>query len=648
MTNPDPFRWKVEGSYGLDVATSSKETVAHEVMYEDEVTRIKDRPLYLGIAIPSARFRLVSAVIFGVVGLLLARAFWMQIGEGDRYRELAERNRLRHESLPARRGIVRDRDGLVLAENIPSFDVRVTERQLPLDAEARAELLGTVGREVGITVGDIERVFASSTDPDDAVILKRDVPYERAVAVKILAADEPAIDVVVGSKRRYPMSTETPTLSHLLGYVSGITREELDARREQGYRQTDLVGKTGVESSYEHVLRGTAGERAYEVDSRHRVTAVVGEREPVDGEDLYLTVSLPLQQRVERILRDGLERAEVSRGTAVVMDPRDGSILAVTSLPSYDNNFFSGTVSSTAYQALIADEDHPLLPRAWAGQYPSGSTVKPVIAAAALAEGIVTARTKVLSVGGIHVGPWFFPDWRAGGHGSVDVRSAIAWSVNTFFYHVGGGYERFLGLGVDRLTAWMRTFGLGAKTGVDLPGELAGFVPSQAWKEQTKGERWYIGDTYNLSIGQGDLLVTPLQVAAYTATIANGGFSVVPHIGSKHGRPDQEPVPVPTKRSTERVASADVMETVRLGMRDTVAYGSGRALADLPFEAAGKTGTAQWRSDKDNHAWFTSFAPFEDPQVVVTVLLEEGVEGSSTAVPVAEEILRAWWDVGRR
>ncbi|MFH1077888.1 MAG: penicillin-binding transpeptidase domain-containing protein, partial [Patescibacteria group bacterium] len=215
-------------------------------------------------------------------------------------------------------------------------------------------------------------------------------------------------------------------------------------------------------------------------------------------------------------------------------------------------------------------------------------------------------------------------------------------------YHIGGGYEGFVGLGVDKLTAWMRTFGLGAKTGLDVPGESAGFVPSQAWKESVKGERWYIGDTYNLSIGQGDLLVTPLQVASYTSTIANGGFAVVPHFGLKHSRPDEESVTVPVRRSEERIASEEAIETVRLGMRDTVAYGSGRALAGMPFEVAGKTGTAQWRSDKDNHAWFTAFAPFDNPQVVVTVLLEEGVEGSSTAVPVAKEILQAWWDVGRQ
>jgi penicillin-binding protein 2 len=547
--------------------------------------------------------------------------------------------------VPSRRGIIRDREGRILAENIPSFDVRTVETLLPTDTSEREELLGQIGRTIGMTVNDIEHIFASSTDPNEHVVLKRDIPYDRALSVSILAAHAPAIEVAIGSKRRYPESPNLQSLSHILGYVSGISPNELEVRRDQGYRQIDAIGKTGVEASYESILRGTPGENVYEVDSRHRITATVGERDSIDGKDLILTIDLPLQERVEHALRAGLDRAKVTRGVAIVMDPTDGSILAVASLPSYDDNFFSGTVSSTQYAKLIGDPDRPLLPRAWAGTYPSGSTAKPVIAVAALAEGVITPQTTVLSVGGLHIGPWFFPDWKVGGHGSVNVRSALAWSVNTFFYYVGGGYERFVGLGVDRLTAWMRLFGLGNRTGLDVPGESAGFVPSQAWKEKQKGESWYVGDTYNLSIGQGDLLVTPLQVASYTSTIANGGYPIVPHFGLMYGRPGEAVTHVTSTRSSERIAPAEAIKTVQSGMADTVAYGSGRALAGMAFKVAGKTGTAQWRSDKANHAWFTSFAPTDDPHVVVTVLLEEGVEGSSTAVPVAKEILQAWWDL---
>jgi len=332
-------------------------------------------------------------------------------------------------------------------------------------------------------------------------------------------------------------------------------------------------------------------------------------------------------------LRKEMEKDDLKRGAVIAMNPQNGEILAAVSWPAYDNNIFSGAVSSSAYLALLDNPDNPLLPRAWSGIYPSGSTAKPVIATAALAEGVITPQTTVHSVGGLQIGPWFFPDWKAGGHGSVNVRSAIAWSVNTFFYYIGGGYNNFVGLGVDRLTKWMRNFGLGDKTGLDVFGELSGFVPSQEWKKKTKGEDWFIGDTYNLSIGQGDLLVTPLQVALFTAEVANGGFRIRPHFALTKN---------PEEMKGDEIASSETIKTVRLGMRDTVIYGSGRALAGFPVPVAGKTGTAQWRSDRPNHAWFTAFAPFENPEIVVTVLLEEGVEGSSTAVPVAREVLDAW------
>lgn len=637
----DPFRWRSEGE-GFRVPRADHGMIQHEVMYEDDITHMKDRPMYMGASIPAMRFFVVFGVVAFVLSGLLGRAFWMQIVHGAEFRDLADRNRLRQDVVLPRRGIIRDRTGAILAENVPSFDIRMTERLLPVDDAEREELLGLVGRTIGVSVQDIERLMASSTDPDDSLVIKRDVSYDRAIAMHIVASGNAGIDIAVGSKRRYPQSTQTPTLSHVLGYVSGITKEELESRRSQGYRQIDLIGKTGIESTYESMLRGQTGERLYEVDSRHRITAMVGETPSVDGSDVTLSIDLELQRATEQALKTEIEKAKVARGAAIVMDPRDGSVLAIASWPAYDNNLFSGTVSSTGYASLLQNPDHPLLPRAWAGTYPSGSTAKPMLAAAALAEGVITANTTVFSSGGLQVGPWFFPDWKAGGHGSVNVRSAIAWSVNTFFYYIGGGYDRFVGLGVDKISEWMRRFGLGEETGIDVPGEATGFVPSREWKEATKSERWFIGDTYNLSIGQGDLLVTPLQVASWTATIANGGYIVQPKIGLRYGRPDQSSSSVPVNRAIEAVAPADAIETVRAGMRENVTYGSGRALADLPFPAAGKTGTAQWRADKDNHAWFTSFAPYENPRVVVTVLLEEGKEGSATAVPVAEAILRAW------
>jgi penicillin-binding protein 2 len=634
-SSSDPFRLQTGGRGSLHVDRQQTDLLKHEVMFEDRYTALADRRVFVGEGIP--RTRLFFA--FGVVGLvmltLLGRAGWMQFAQGAAFAARADDNRFRHEVLPARRGIIRDRDGAILAENVPSFQVSMRWSDLPHGHDAREQAIATVARTVGMTSGDImDMLSATGTTADEWVQVARDIPYENAVALSVHLPELSGVSLVTGAKRSYPESGATPSLSHLLGYVGPISPAEYADRRESGYLRNDEIGKTGIERSHEADIRGKAGERLTEVDAFSRPRAAVSDVPPVDGTDVMMTIDLKLQKATEAALRKGMERAKVTRASAILMNAQDGSILAMASLPSFDDNIFAGKVSSTAYKALIEDPDRPLFPSAWAGQFPSGSTIKPLIASAALAEGVVTPRTPVSSVGGIHVGPWFFPDWKPGGHGVVNVRSAIAWSVNTFFYYVGGGYGEFIGLGVDRLTTWMKHFGLGEPTGIDLPGEAAGNVPSQTQKEKTRGERWYIGDTYNLSIGQGDLLVTPLQMARITATVANGGRLVVPHVVKQD---------VDVDALQKLPLDASVLATVREGMRDTVAYGSGRALSVLPVQSAGKTGTAQWRDDKPYHAWYIGFAPAENPEVVVTVLLESGGEGSSFAVPVAGEMLRAWW-----
>lgn len=629
----DLFGVKGKG-IGLRVDRRRSEPLSHEVLFEDDVTAVKERPLFVGHALPARKFLAAGFVLAAILGALGARAFWMQIRHGADYRTRAEENRLRVEILPARRGIIRDRQGTVLAENVPSFDVHLLPWLLPQNTDEREGVLASLGRETGRALSDLEAAVASSTRPDERLLLARDIPYDQAIRMDIAFSDVPSVQVVSSNKRKYPDSSRVQSLSHILGYVGLISRDELD-RANGAYRLTDSIGKTGVESSAEETLRGTQGQRVFEVDAQNRVTSLVGERQPTDGADVVLNIDLRLQEAAERALAAELRASSLSRGSVVVMDPRNGAILALVSLPAYDDNLFSGTVSSTYYASLLANPERPLVPRAWAGVYPSGSTIKPVIASAALAEHVITAETTVNSTGGIKIGSTFFPDWKAGGHGITNVRKAIAWSVNSFFYYVGGGYESFIGLGVDRLSSWMRKFGLGQRLGLDLPGESSGFVPSKEWKEQAKGERWYIGDTYNLSIGQGDLLVTPLQIAATTAEVANGGRKITPHVI------EQRPSTV-DRRPSLIVDDPFVVRTVQLGMRDTITYGSGRALASFPVPVAGKTGTAQWRNDKPNQAWFTAFAPFDTPEVVVTVLVEEGGEGSSVAVPVARDVLTAW------
>lgn len=610
--------------------------IRHEIFFESEVAdrEAEKTPLYLGKAFTARRFLFATTILVVIVSFLVGRAAWMQVVEGSEYQAQAEQNRLRRIPIPPKRGIIYDRNGTILADNVSRFQVLMTPSRLPPEPEQATEELGTAARYIGKSINELNEIaYATGTARDDTYLVADDISYEQAMRLAIELPGLNAFQLEAGSRRRYPQSSEVESLSHVLGYLGKLNEQEYQSAHENGYRRSDEIGKTGVEKSYEQQLRGVLGERVSEVDAHGSETTLVGYREPVDGEDLHLSIDLGLQKEAERALRNEMNLISVKRGAVVVMDPREGSILALVSWPAFDDNFFSGTVSSTYYQKLTSNPDKPLFPRAWAGTYPSGSTVKILIATAALAEGVIDANTTVNSVGGIRIGQWFFPDWNAAGHGIVAVRAAIANSVNTFFYTIGGGYESFVGLGVEKINKWLSLFHLGRETGLDLPGEAKGLIPNPEWKEAVKDERWYVGDTYNLSIGQGDLLVTPMQVAAYTSAIANGGTYVSPRVSM-----DETP-------KTESLGDniRDDIQIVREGMRLCVTNGSCRALASMPVQIAGKTGTAQWHSEKDTHAWFTSFAPYDNPEIVVTVLLEEGGEGSSVAVPVARDIYSWWW-----
>lgn len=617
----------------MRVILESPTAIQHEQLYEHEQMHVEGRPLFVGFGF-SARSFLAAGIGMGALLLILVgRAAWMQGSvEAKTYQAMAEQNRLRVVPVWPRRGVIRDRNGVVLAENAPRFQVTMVPRDIPVSKGDREAVISEASRLLGLGFNELQIMAnVTGTRMDEPVLVADGLSYNASLALAVRLPELPGFTLDARPKRSYPRSAELESLAHVLGYVGKISEEELKIRRSLGYRRVDELGKTGVERMYETALRGTVGNRTYEVDARGRLKDIVREETPIDGSDVDLSLDLRLQQAAEQSLETMLQKIGLKRGAVVAMDPRNGEIVALVSMPGYDNNLFSGGVSSTVYRALSNDEHQPLFARAVAGAYPSGSTVKIVVSVAALMEHVVTDKTTVVSTGGLRLGQWFFPDWKAGGHGVTDVRKAIAMSVNTFYYMVGGGYQSFQGMGPDALAKWMKAFGLGAKTGVDLTGESAGFVPTRDWKEQRRKQPWYVGDTYNLSIGQGDLLVTPLQVARYTAAIANGGILVEPHIAKQ-----EAPKRTPTG------ASAEFVQVAREGMREAVKTGSARGISTLPISAGGKTGTAQWNSNRNTHAWFTSFAPFEEPEIVVTVLIEEGGEGSSVAVPVAREVLQAW------
>jgi penicillin-binding protein 2 len=325
------------------------------------------------------------------------------------------------------------------------------------------------------------------------------------------------------------------------------------------------------------------------------------------------------------------------------MNPQNGEVVAMVSWPTFNNNDFIGGISKEKYQEYSNNSNAPLFNRVISGSYPSGSIIKLIIAAAGLEEKIITPNTNIYSSGGLQISKWLFKDWKVGGHGYTNLNKAIAWSVNTYFYMVGGGYDAFKGLGVDNLIKYMKKFGLSEKTGIDLPAENDGFLPSEEWKKITKHEQWYIGDTYNLSIGQGDLLVTPIQAAVWTSAIANGGKKITPHLVSRIiDSQTKQKKELGLNTNSVQIISQENASLVKRAAKECVMNGSCGMLRTLRISSGGKTGTAQWHSTKETHGWFTAFAPYENPQIVVTAIVEEGGEGAYSAMPIVYNFLN-WW-----
>ncbi|MEK9152144.1 MAG: penicillin-binding protein 2 [Patescibacteria group bacterium] len=602
---------------------------------------------YLGLTVRPRTIRLALIATVVVLGLLMVRAAQVQIVRGAYYRSKAEGNRVRIVRLPAERGVMYDRSGAPLLRNVPAFYAAVTPADLPQKLADRRTVVGRLAELLNIIPEDIERGIAEFRGSASAIPVGPELSHDDAIRLKIESLRLPGVSLDIALRRDYLEGKTTPSLSHILGYMGKVNKDDLAADNPADYLPSDDVGRTGIERQYESVLRGQPGIKRIEVDAVGKEKAVIAEEAGVRGENLVLTVNRDLQDVAENALKSGLSKFGKSRGSVIILQPRTGDVLAMVSAPSFDNNLFAHGISADRYRALAEDRNNPLFPRAIGGLLPPGSTFKIIVASAALEEKVAAAGTTVMSSGGISVSRWFFPDWKAGGHGLTDVTKALAESVNTFFYIVGGGYQGFQGLGIDRITAYAKRFGLGGVLGIDLPGEAAGFLPSEEWKQRVKGEQWYIGDTYHAAIGQGDILVTPLQMAAVTAAVANRGALVRPRvvgaITTADGRRD---VRDPEVINTQAV-STEAIALVAKGMRRAVTDGSARSLGDLPAAIAAKTGTAQWATGKAPHAWFTSFAPYDKPEVVITIIVEEGEEGSRIGAQVAHEIY-AWYFANRR
>ena len=560
----------------------------------------------------------------GIV-ILLARSAQLQLMKGNYYQQIADYNRTREKALPSARGLIYDKNLVPLVKNIPIFEALILPKDLSLNKIKRQEQVQAISQILGTDENQIQGILAKYPENFKYLLTVRDnIDYEEALLLKIKAQQTIGLYIETRNLRQYLYPA---AFSHVLGYEGKITEEELADKKTQGYLLNDYMGKTGLELNYEPILRGKYGVEGVEVDAVGQEKKVLYYQAPESGKNLVLSIDSEVQNKVREILEKNLLKFNKKKASAIMINPQNGEILALVSLPDFDSNLFAQGISGEDYKKLVENENNPLFDRAIKGEYPSGSAIKPVIAAGALQDGIITERTTVLSTGGLWLyDRWFFPDWAAGGHGLTNVYKAISWSVNTFFYMIGGGYEDFKGLGIEGLEKYMKLFGLGDKTGIDLPGESAGLVPNPDWKKTVKKEDWYIGDTYHLAIGQGDILVTPLQVANYLTAFVNGGKLYKPHIVQEIMANNGDKQEIKPQILRENFIDQNNLDIVKKAMRQTVTTGSAQLLNNLNVAVGGKTGTAQWQTDKNPQAWFIGFAPYDKPEVVIIVLVEEGGE----------------------
>lgn len=595
----------------------------------------------VGVSVSGKKINWLFTIIVLCIIFLLGRLFYLQILKHKDYLAIAEGNRIKVEVVPSPRGIFYDRWGMALVENTPRFSLLVKKETLQNNPIQPDKLVKEIADLTGLTPTEIEDQLTKSLSDVKATVADFDISYASAMLLKANSDKYADLDLQLVAQRKYYFGGN---LSQVLGYLGKLDEQEWNELKYQGYQFFDVVGKAGLEKSYEKILRGQPGKIENEVDAQGKVIKVLAYKDALPGKNLTLTIDKELTDKLIELLTAQLKSIGKSKAAAVALNPQTGEILSLVSLPTVNNNLFADPQKNmAALSQIFSDQRQPLFNRVVSGEYPSGSTIKLLVAAAGLEEGVITEWTQILSTGGIQIDKWFFPDWKAGGHGLTNVTKALAESVNTFFYYVVGGYQDFKGLGLEKLVKYAKKFGLNQKLGVDLPGEATGFLPSREWKETTKNEPWYIGDTYHLAIGQGDLLVTPLQIASLTATIANGGKVLQPFLVKEI---------VDTAHNTKTITKSKIISTnfissanlalVQKGLRRAVTEGSAVSLNDLPFTSAAKTGTAQVGGEATPHAWFTVYAPYDNPEIVLTVLIENGGEGSATALPVAKEALR-WW-----
>jgi penicillin-binding protein 2 len=599
------------------------------------------------------RIAVLGGIALALLGLLLVRLWFLQVISGEEYAQAAEGNRLRTVVTEAPRGKILDRNGELLVGNRTGTDLVVDPRELT--GERRQQVLNRLaGKLEGVTPADLEkRVDAGESRPFESVVVAQNVRPALAYYLAQRERQFPGVRLRDSYLRTYP---EGRTAAHILGGTGKISAEEVDGYRSRGYEGNETVGKGGVEQEYESVLRGAPGSYTREVDASGEPTGreIVSSRAPRPGRDVQLTIDSPTQRALQDAIEEQVSLNGLSTGGAgVALDPNTGEVLAMASYPDYDPSVFVNG-SQKQIQDVISDPENRLLDRAIGGSYPAGSTFKPISASAGLQDGFITADELVDSPSEIELYKTIFPNFRKHSHGYVNLPTALEVSSDTYFYQLGDEFYRAQG---SPLQEEARTFGLGGRTGLDVPGEIDGLIPDPAWKRKnfagapfTDLDRsWKPGDTINLTVGQGYLGVTPLQMAVAYGAIANGGTVYTPSIGRRvldpNGRELQE---LSSGKPTHSIdVSPDHLASIREGLYMAANGGGGTSTAvfgNLPPDrrVAGKTGTAEQVEGKEDHSWFVGYAPYDDPKIVVAVVIEAAGTGSSAAAPTVCKTIAAY------
>jgi penicillin-binding protein 2 len=588
-----------------------------------------------GISIRLSILQYTITVLFSI----LAVGFWvLQVVQHAKFEEMAENNHQRTLALRAPRGVVFDRNLKVLVENRQSYSISI-DREHTKDLNRTVRMLAHVlGMDAAAVRQIVERHRREPSYRPITIVQDATLAQVAAVTARRLDFELPDVRVEQVPTRRYPETLA----AHLFGYVGEVNDEQVSG--QDVLKSGDIVGQSGIEKVYNAQLMGEDGARRVVVNSVGREIRTIEEDEPTEGKRLQLTLDYDVQKAIE----DGFDQLGFN-GAAVVLDPSSGDVLGFTSRPAYDPNAFAAGIDKATWATLTTDDDRPLNDRAIQGRYSPGSTFKMAVATAALMEGVITPDFKVHCVGGASFYGRPFKCWKKGGHGTMDLRHAIEQSCNVYFYTVGNM------TGIDKIHKWATLLGLGEKSSIDLPNEVQGLVPSPEWKQQYRHEKWYAGETVSVSIGQGSVSVTPVSMAVYAATLANGGTRVTPHLlKAVDDGAGWKPVPPPPPKSKSNIDPVK-LQAIRDGLFMVVnGAGTGHNAQIKGYDVSGKTGTAQvisnqgkeraGKTDKDlrDNGWFVFFAPRDKPEIAGVVFLEHGVHGSNAAL-IARHLMETFF-----